>query len=252
MQPLLSYSDWIRQTGRGQSAAFFNPTTASENRRFYDQYAQNWRTRFQQGSARALQENPDRFATPAEFAQQQSMQNFQTALNALESNRATFAGLGQPGDPSTQALINQEMEFGAAAAARAGNVARRQAAASGLGAGGGLNAAQRLIQEDLNRRNISAMRDIRSGLLAEGRAGTSRANELAAQAFFTQGFQLPESGVGAPSAGFNDFSFAFGPRPQTTPTATGGTQAPTGLTPGVGAPTRRSFTTQPSATRRRF
>jgi hypothetical protein len=96
------------------------------------------------------------------------------------------------------------------------NVARQQAAASGLGRGGGLNTRERLIQEDLNRRGIASMRDIRAGALAEGRAGVTRANELATQMFLNQGFTLPESGRGTSSIGrFPNFNFATSPAPTT-------------------------------------
>jgi len=148
--------------------------------------------------------------SPAQVAQERAEMNFQEALNIIGANRDMFAGLGQPGDPATQALINQEMEYGAAAANRAQNVARDQAAASGLGGGGNLDIRERMIQEDLNRRNIAAMRNIRSGQLAEGRAGVSRANELASQAFFQQGFELPESGQGqAFQSRFPTYNFAL-------------------------------------------
>ncbi|GAF78277.1 unnamed protein product, partial [marine sediment metagenome] len=108
-----------------------------------------------------------------------------------------------------QALINQELEFGASAASRAQNLARERAGASGLGSGGGLDTAQRLIQEDFNRRGIASMRNIRGSLLAEGRAGVTRANEQAAGLFTDQSFELPESGSGTPSIGpLPNYNFA--------------------------------------------
>jgi hypothetical protein len=211
MQPLMDYATWARTTGRGQSASTYNPTTASENRRFYEQYVSQWNQQYTRASAAALRENPAAFDTPAEGAQRMSEANWVEGLLRQEANRSMFAGLGQPGDPSTQALINPELEYNAAAANRATNIARAQAGASGLGRGGGLNTAERLIQEDLNRQNISAMRGIRSGLLAEGRGGVARANENVGNAFWQRSYELPESGGGAAwNPGYTNYDWAYG------------------------------------------
>jgi len=177
--------------------------------------------------------------SPAAVAQERAQQNFQQGLDIVGANRDMFAGRGQPGDPGTQALINQEVECNASAANRAQNVARQQAASSGLGRGGGLDTTQRLIDEDFNRRGIASMRDIRSGLLGEGRAGTARANEIASGLFINQGFELPESGTGQSSLGaFPNFDFAVSPTKTSVPT-----QAPPAGTPFRGI-TRLPTTTQ--------
>lgn len=228
----LTFGQWIQQFGQPQSSSFQSESTSDANRAGFAAYNQARQTELKREQATAERNSP------AAVAQRRAEANFQQALDIIGANREMFASLGQPGDPGAQALINQELEFGASAAARAQNLARDRAASSGLGKGGGLNTAERLIQEEFNRRGIASMRDIRSGLLSEGRAGVARAGELAAGLFTDQGFELPESGQGtAIQSAFPTFNFATPGTTQSTATAAKAV-----------APVRKALTKLPTTT----
>jgi len=223
MQPLLDYYNWKKQryAGGGDTSQWG-----------YNQYVQQWQTTYQAKSQAAIAANPQQYETPAEAAQRMSEGNWVEGLAALEQNRSMYAGLGQPGDPYTQALINPEMEYNAAVANRGMNTARDAAGASGLGAGGGLTTVERLIREDMDRANIRAMRDIRTGVQGEGRAGVATANQNVAQGFWNRSFELPESGSGAAwNPGYSSYGWAYGPG------ATGAAPTPTTASAPVRWPT---------------
>jgi hypothetical protein len=164
-----------------------------------------------------------RSPTPAEAAQEMAEQERMAALNLLSGYRDEVRGMGQPGDINTDYLVNRELERNAAAAARERNVARDVYGASGLGRSGGLNTMDRLIREQMTRRNISGERDVRTGVASQRMDLLGPATGSLANVHLGTSWQLPQSGIGQPlQRPYNDYSWLYGTQPKSPLTTVGG------------------------------